>query len=215
MIYVNVFTHMLYLLPFCQAVLSLFGNAESFNGFVLHLKAKLETMANSNECTTVTQDLKVLKDGPQLSALLLEPDLSSRLQLPGGAIMQDWQPLKPTKSNLEILKRRDLTWLVDSSSDKPSFMSCHTPPYPVPFNGGSMRFNIDMFGTDLSLARKALTGHLEQVIGDIQGTLIVHVYMFKALWEGMRDFCKGHEGVEQYRDYWEQTLLEIDLSKLV
>ncbi|MCI4377432.1 hypothetical protein PGIGA_G00203520 [Pangasianodon gigas] len=196
----------------CQAILSLFGEAESFKGFVSGLKTKLESTEKSDGPGNNNQKLFVLKDSHQLKAILLDPDLSLRLQLPGGAIIQNWQPLKPMESNLEILERRNLTWMVDCFDDKPMFMSFHTPPYPVPFNGGSLRFNIDMFGTDVSIAKKALIAHLEQVIEEIHGSVVVHVYMPQTFWEAMRQFCEGDEGVKQCMDYWEQLFLEKKMS---
>ncbi|KAI4886533.1 hypothetical protein NFI96_026385 [Prochilodus magdalenae] len=194
-----------------RVVLSLQGDAKDFNSFILGLKAKLASTEKPEGLTTIPQDLLVLKDGDHLKAILLDPDLSSRLTLPGGAIIQDWQPLKPIESNLEILQRRNLTWVVDSSSDKPMFMSFHTPPYPVPLNGGSLRLNIDMFGEVLVLAKKALVSHLEQVREEIHGSVVVHVYMPPALWEGMRKFCEGNERVKQNRHFWEQMFLEREI----
>lgn len=188
------------------------GETESFKEFVSGLKAKLESTEKSDGNSNNNQKLFVLKDSHQLKTLLLDPDLSVRLQLPGGAIIQDWQPLKPMESNLEILERRNLTWLVDCFNDKPLFMSFHTPPYPVPFKGGSLRLNIDMFGTDVSMARKALIAHLEQVIEEIHGTIVLHIYMPQAFWEAMRQFCEGDEGVRQHLDYWEQLFLEKEIS---
>ncbi|KAG9274261.1 histidine N-acetyltransferase-like isoform X1 [Astyanax mexicanus] len=194
-----------------RAVLSLCGEAEKFNNFVLGLKAKLDSIEKTEQSTTNNQ-LTVLKDDQQLKAILLDPDLSTRLQLPGGAIIQDWLPLKPLESNLEILKRKNLTWLADTSNDKLRFLSFHTPPYPVPFNGGSLRLNIDLYGEDLRLARKALITHLEQVMGELRGTVPVHIYMPQTLWAGMQKFCEGDEGVKQIHKYWEQLFLERELS---
>lgn len=188
------------------------GEAESFKGFVSGLKAKLERIEKSDGPSNSKQNLFVLKDSHQLKTLLLDPDLSFRLQLPGGAVIQNWQPLKPMESNLEILERRNLTWIVDSFDDKLMFMSFHTPPYPVPFNGGSLMLNIDMFGTDVYKARKALIAHLEQVIEEIHGTVVVYVYMPQTFWEAMSQFCEGDEGVKQYMDYWEQLILEKEMS---
>ncbi|XP_053537305.1 N-acetyltransferase 16, like isoform X1 [Ictalurus punctatus] len=196
----------------CQAILSVFGEAESFKRFISGLKAKLESTEKSDGHSNNNQKLFVLKDRHQLKSILMEPDLSLRLQLPGGAIIQDWQPLKPIESNLEILERRNLTWMVDCFDDKPMFMSLHTPPYPVPFNAGSLRFNIDMFGTDASLARRALIAHLEQIIEKIHGTVLVHVYMPKTFWEVMRQFCEGDEGVKQWEIFQEQLFLEKEMS---
>lgn len=158
--------------------------------------------------TNSSRSLVPVKDLDGLKAFLFDSDLSSRLQLPGGAIIQDWEPLKLMESNLHILARRNLTWFVDGSGGKPLFMSFHTPPYPIPFNGGSLRFNIDLYGTDTSLAKKALTAHLNIVKSEIQGLVLVHIYMHQTLWEDLKQFCEGHETVKQFRDYWEQLFLE-------
>ncbi|XP_072542935.1 N-acetyltransferase 16, like [Salminus brasiliensis] len=195
-----------------RAALTLTGEAERFKSFVLGLKTKLDSIEKTEGSTTINHQLVVLKDDQKLEALLLNPDLSTRLQLPGGAIIQDWQPLKPMESNLEILRRRKLTWLANISNDKPTFMSFYTHPYPIPFNGGSLRLNIDLYGEDLCLARQALITHLEQVMGEIHGTVLVHIYMPQALWAGMRKFCEGDEGVKQLGDYWEQMFLEREMS---
>ncbi|KAI5609959.1 hypothetical protein C0J50_5631, partial [Silurus asotus] len=194
----------------CRAILSLYGETENFTGFISGLKAKLESTEKSSG-SNKKERLFVFKDSHQLKAILLDPELSLRLQLPGGAIIQNWQPLKPMKSNLEILERRTLTYIFDCVKDKPMFMSFHTPPYPVPFKGGALRFNIDMFGTDVSIARKALIAHLEQVLEEIHGTVVVHVYMPQNFWEAMRQFCEGVDGVKQYLDYWEQLFLEKEM----
>lgn len=187
-----------------RAVLSLLGDSEGFDSFVSGLKEKLVGSDESNSSSRLVP----VKDLEALKTLLLDSDLSSRLQLPGGAIIQDWQPLKLMESNLHILARRNLTWFVDGSSEKPLFMSFHTPPYPIPFNGGSLRFNIDLYGTDTSLAKKALTAHLNIVKSEIQGLVLVHIYMHQTLWEDLKQFCEGHETVKQFRDYWEQLFLE-------
>ncbi|XP_067258181.1 histidine N-acetyltransferase-like [Chanodichthys erythropterus] len=191
-----------------RAILSLLGNSEDFNSFVSGLKEKLDPSDGSNS----SRPLLPIKDFDALKALLLDSDLSSRLQLPGGAIIQDWEPLKLMESNLHILARRNLTWFVDGSCGKPLFMSLHTPPYPIPFNGGSLRFNIDLYGTDTSLAKKALIAHLDSAKSEIQGIVVVHIYMQKAIWEDLKQFCVGHDTVKQfYWDYWEQLLLEREL----
>ncbi|XP_030635070.1 histidine N-acetyltransferase-like [Chanos chanos] len=197
-----------------RAILSLRGKAETFDGFISHLKAKLNTGevsdgGSAHDSVELESKMITLMDHHQLKALLLDPDLPSRLQLPGGAIIQDWQPLQPVESNLEVLNRRNLTWLVDGSNEKPMFMSFHTPPYPIPLDGGAFRLNIDLFGTIPFLAKAALTAHLEKVRGELQGTVIFHVYMHPSLWKGMKQFCEGDEGVKQCKEYWEQFLLEV------
>ncbi|KAI5609960.1 hypothetical protein C0J50_5632, partial [Silurus asotus] len=194
----------------CRAILSLYGETENFTGFISGLKAKLESTeksAGSNK----KERLFVLKDSHQLNCLLLDPELSLRLQLPGGAIIQNWKPLKLMESNLDILKKQNLTWIFDCSEDNPMFMSFYTPPYHIPFKGGSLILNIDMFGTDVSIARKALIAHLEHVLEEIHGTVVVHVYMPQNFCKTMRQFCEGVDGVKQFLYYIEQFILEKEI----
>lgn len=183
------------------------GNSEGFNSFVSGLKEKLHGSDGSDD----SRPLVSVKDLDALKALLLDSDLSSRLQLPGGAIIQDWQPLKLMESNLHILAKRNLAWFVDGSCGKPLFMSLHTPPYRIPFNGGSLRFNIDLYGTDTSLAKKALTAHLDSVKSEIQGTVVVHIYMQETMWEDLKQFCVSHDTVKLFQGFWEQLFLEREL----
>lgn len=51
--------------------------------------------------------------------------------LPNGTIIQDWQPFKILRSNLDILFKKDIDWLVDDESN-PTVASLCTFPFPVP-----------------------------------------------------------------------------------
>ncbi|XP_016139839.1 histidine N-acetyltransferase-like [Sinocyclocheilus grahami] len=190
-----------------RAVLSLRGDSEGFDSFVSSLKEKLVVSDESNS----SRSLVPVKDLDALKAFLFDSDLSSRLQLPGGAIIQDWQPLKLMESNLDILARRNLTWIVDGSGGKPLFMSFHTSPDPIPYNGGSLRFNIDLYGTETSLAKKSLTTHLNSVKSEIQGLVLVYIYMHQTLSKDLKRFCEGHDTVKQFQNFWEQLFLEKEL----
>ncbi|XP_052456772.1 histidine N-acetyltransferase-like [Carassius gibelio] len=191
-----------------RAALSLQGDSEGFNKFVSDLKEKLVVSEETNgSCPLVP-----VKNLDALKAFLFDSDLPSRLQLPGGAIIQDCQPLKLMESNLHILARRNLTWFVDGSGKKPLFMSFHTPPYPIPYNGGSLCFIIDLFGTDTSLAKKALTTHLNSVKSEIQGLVWVHIFMHQTLWKDLKQFCVSHDmEVKLSHKSWEQLFLEKEL----
>ena len=162
-----------------QAILSLSGEAESFDGFISALRAKLTSTEGAGGSGGRPLALETEQ---QLRAVLLDPDIGSRLQLPGGAIIQDWQPLRPIDSNLAVLRRRNLTWFVGGSHDTPTFVSFHTPPYPVPFKVGAVRLNIDLFGTDPAMGRRALVAHLEEVRAELRGMVMMHVYMHSSLW---------------------------------
>ncbi len=63
-----------------QAILSLWGNSGGFDSFVSGLKEKLVVSDESKS----SSPLVPVKDLDALKTLLLDSDLSSRLQLPGG-----------------------------------------------------------------------------------------------------------------------------------
>ncbi|XP_076145850.1 N-acetyltransferase 16, like [Alosa pseudoharengus] len=191
-----------------RAILSLSGETESFDGFISALKAKL--MSNEGAGGSDGTHL-ALETEQQLRTILLEPDIVSRLQLPGGAIIQDWQPLQPIESNLAVLRRRNLAWFVGGPPEKPAFVSFYTPPYPVTFNGGALRLNIDLYGTDQGLACGALLANLEKVRAKLRGTVAMHVYMHGSLYESLRTFCQTETGVQECWEKWEQLFLERDL----
>ncbi|XP_061091688.1 N-acetyltransferase 16, like [Conger conger] len=180
-----------------RAILSICGKADHFDDFISALKLKIDPEPK----------LMVLDGKEQLRGLLLDSELSSRLQLPGGAIIIDWQPLQQIENNLEVFWRRNLTWLADSFVS-PTFLSIEMSPYPIPYNGGSFRFNIDMFGTSQALARLALVSHLERVRGKVQGVGWIHVSIHKSLWKGMREYCEGMTGELTFTAYREQLFLE-------
>ncbi|XP_028843934.1 probable N-acetyltransferase 16 [Denticeps clupeoides] len=177
-----------------RVVLSFYGEAESFFTLTSTLKAKLvaENRPGGSDfktCALETED--------QLRSVILDPDLPSMLQLPGGAIIQDWQPLMPTETNMEILRRQNLSWFAARAGKKILFLSLHTPPYPIPYNNGSLCLNIDLFGTDTVLAKEAVVAHLERSKGQLRGGVVMHVYMHTSLWEDLREFCQGVSGLKQ------------------
>ena len=51
--------------------------------------------------------------------------------LPNSTIVQDWQPFKPLSSNMDILLKKDIDWLVDDVT-KPRVASLCTYPFRVP-----------------------------------------------------------------------------------
>ena len=187
------------------------GETVNFHSFTFYLKNKLHSSTGTGSDSGKSVPHLVPLDDKQLRKVLLDPDLPSRVQLPGGAIIQDWQPLQPIEANLEILGRRDLSWLVDDQ-EKPTFLSFYTPPYPIPYEGGSLRLNIDTFGTDAILARAAIVGHFEKVLasGAFSGRskVVAHVYLDSSLYEELQGFCEGDAGVKKSRGRWEQEFME-------
>ncbi|KAJ8254828.1 hypothetical protein GJAV_G00197790 [Gymnothorax javanicus] len=183
-----------------RAMLLLCVEAEKFDGFLSQLKAKLAPGPK----------LRVLDEEKQLRDLLLDPELGARLQLSGGLINIVWQPFQLVESNWEVLRRRDITWLTDMSAS-PTFLSVHTPVYPIPINGGSLRFNIDLFGMSHVLARQALVFHLERVKDNIKGAIWIFVSMHRSLQKGIMEYCEGVSGLLHLSDYGDQEILEIPL----
>ncbi|XP_048884685.1 N-acetyltransferase 16, like isoform X9 [Brienomyrus brachyistius] len=188
-----------------RAILSLQIEAKAFDAFLSTLRAKLEHEKGTGSLDQESR-LVVLEE-EQLRHILLDPGVSSQIELPGDVIIQDWQPLKLLESNLEVLQRRNLTWLADGL-EKPTFLSLHTPPYPIPYKGGSFYFSIDLFGTKPDLAYRALLAHMEMVRGEIRCMVLMRIYMHQSLWGRLRAFCECSAGVELYNGYWEQLILE-------
>nr|XP_006627565.2 PREDICTED: probable N-acetyltransferase 16 [Lepisosteus oculatus] len=187
-----------------QAVLSLKGAAGCFEGLVADLQDKL----TAGEGGPVPQPV-ALEGRNELGAVLLSPHASQNL-LRGGLIIQDWQPLEPLPSNLDVLAGRSLTCLVDRKVC-PTGLSICTAPYPIPYGGGSLRLNIDLYGTDLQVAQRLLTSQLERVRGALRGLVILNIYMHPTLWEPMERFCQNSAGVGRFRPLWKQVALERDL----
>lgn len=77
---------------------------------------------------------KVLSEaGGDVARLLLSPSVQ-RDVLPGGTIIQDWQPYQPSESNLRLLAAKDIEWLLDSRA-RPRVLTLCTRPFPIPHGG--------------------------------------------------------------------------------
>lgn len=69
-------------------------------------------------------------DHPTIRRLYLATDLMQAV-LPNATIIQDWQPFKPLASNMAILLKKDIDWMVDDLS-RPTVASLCTFPFRVP-----------------------------------------------------------------------------------
>lgn len=69
-------------------------------------------------------------DHATIHRLYLTTDLMQGV-LPNATIIQDWQPFKPLPSNMAILMKKDIDWMVDDLS-KPTVASLCTFPFKVP-----------------------------------------------------------------------------------
>lgn len=69
-------------------------------------------------------------DHTAIHRLYLTTDLMQGV-LPNATIIQDWQPFKPLPSNMAILLKKDIDWMVDDMAN-PTVASLCTFPFRVP-----------------------------------------------------------------------------------
>ncbi|XP_018534244.1 N-acetyltransferase 16, like isoform X2 [Lates calcarifer] len=185
-----------------EAILSLCCEATDLGSFINEMKSKLSSQADSSQAP-------VILNQQQAETLVLSNHVVSNL-LPGKTIINDWEPLKPMEANLEVLRRRGLTWIVDNEFE-PSAISPCTPPYPVPYRHDALRININIFGRSLASVCAVFLAQLEALLPSLQGYLIFHTYVDPGVWPGFRQFCHNNAKVSFFKDYWEELILETDL----
>ncbi|KAF7706385.1 histidine N-acetyltransferase [Silurus meridionalis] len=146
---------------------------------------------------------------PDVQQLFLSNEAMQDL-LPNGTIVQDWQPFKPMSSNMEILLKKDIDWMVDDTCC-PSMASLCTSPFHVPIGEDWYYLNIDMFGKDLGLAVQQLLCHLRRHTSTLKGHVMCQVFLDPPLWKPMVDFFRETLKVELVKEYTEQCVVESDL----
>ncbi|XP_056235634.1 histidine N-acetyltransferase-like [Seriola aureovittata] len=186
-----------------EAILSLCCEATDLGRFVAELQSRLSCQADSSPGGPVTLNQQ------QAETLVLTDHVVSNL-LPGKTIVNDWEPLKPVEANLEVLRRRSLTWIADREFE-PSAISLCTAPYAVPYRHDALHFNINIYGRSLSSVCAVFLAQLEALLPSLQGYLIFHTYVDPAVWSGLRQFCQNNANVSFFKDYWEDVILEKDL----
>ncbi|XP_035266127.1 histidine N-acetyltransferase [Anguilla rostrata] len=130
--------------------------------------------------------------------------------LPNATIVQDWQPFKPLPSNMAILLKKDIDWMVDDARD-PTVASLCTFPFRVPIGDEWYYLNIDVFGKDLNLARQQFVSHLRRHTDALKGHVMCQIFLDPPLWRPLADFCCDTLGVELVKEYTEQCVVESDL----
>nr|XP_055056950.1 histidine N-acetyltransferase [Misgurnus anguillicaudatus] len=130
--------------------------------------------------------------------------------LPNATIVQDWQPFKPLPSNMAILMKKNIDWMVDDARN-PTMASLCTFPFPVPIGDDWYYLNIDMFGKDLGLATQQLLCHLRCHTSVLNGYVMCQVFLEPALWKPMADFLRETLKVELVKEYTEQCVVESDV----
>lgn len=150
--------------------------------------------------------------GGDVARLLLSPSVQ-RDVLPGGTIIQDWQPYQPSESNLRLLAAKGLEWCVDSRA-RPRVLTLCTRPFPIPHGGDGTwcYLNIDAFGCDGAQVQSQLLWHLQRQAPGLAGrNVMCQLFLAPQLWSQLADFCQAGLGLELVKGYTEQYLLEADI----
>ncbi|XP_041638401.1 histidine N-acetyltransferase [Cheilinus undulatus] len=148
-------------------------------------------------------------DQTTIHRLYLTTDLMNGV-LPNSTIIQDWQPFKPLPSNMAILLKKEIDWMVDDVSN-PSVASLCTFPFRVPIGDDWYYLNIDMFGKDLALAQQQFLCHLQRHTATLKGHVMCQMFLDPPLWKPMVDFCNNTLNVELVKEYTEQCVVEADV----
>ncbi|XP_029931743.1 histidine N-acetyltransferase [Myripristis murdjan] len=151
----------------------------------------------------------VCLDHKDIHRLYLATDLMHGV-LPNATIVQDWQPFKPVPSNMAILLKKEIDWMVDDVTS-PTVASLCTFPFRVPIGDDWYYLNIDMFGKDLALARQQFLCHLRRHTASLKGHVMCQMFLDPPLWKPMADFCRQNLGVELVKEYTEQCVCESDV----
>ncbi|XP_058141880.1 probable N-acetyltransferase 16 [Dasypus novemcinctus] len=191
-----------------QAILSVRFNASAL---LAGLGARLAALRASGTFSPLRTEA-VSEGGGDVERLLLSPAVQ-RDVLPGGTIIQDWQPYRPSESNLRLLAAKGLEWRVDSRA-RPRVLTLCTPPFPIPHGGdGTWRcLSIDAFGCDGPQVQSQLLWHLQRQAPRLGGlNVMCQLFLEPQLWPQLATFCQAGLGLELEKGYTEQYLLEADL----
>uniref|UniRef100_A0A672FXG1 N-acetyltransferase domain-containing protein n=1 Tax=Salarias fasciatus TaxID=181472 RepID=A0A672FXG1_SALFA len=172
-------------------------------GDICYLRSKLARGSESSSGGPLTLSQE------QAETLILTRHVVSNL-LPGKTIISNSEPLKPLEANLEVLRRRRLTWIVDRESE-PKALGLGTPPYAVPYRHDALRININIFGRSLASVCAVFLAQLEAFLPSLRGYLIICTYVDSEVWSGLRQFCENNANVSFFKDYWEDYVLETDI----
>ncbi|KAK7176632.1 hypothetical protein R3I93_000764 [Phoxinus phoxinus] len=156
-----------------------------------------------------TTNIPVRLEPAEVHQLFLS-DVLMQGVLPNATIVQDWQPFKPLSSNMDILLKKDIDWMVDDAR-RPTMASLCTFPFHVPIGDDWYYLNIDMFGKDLTLAIQQLLCHLRRHTGTLKGYVMCQVFQEPALWKPMAEFFRETLKVELVKEYTEQCVVESDV----
>ncbi|XP_064787261.1 histidine N-acetyltransferase-like [Oncorhynchus masou masou] len=200
-----------------QGILLVRFNAEDLKlrlselGPVVTLPTYSEGIPQSSETPLVPPVLLDLNEAHQM---FLNSGLMSNV-LPNATIVQDWQPFKPVPSNMVILLKKDIDWMVDERYT-PTVASLCTHPFWVP--GGprgvgtdTYYLNIDVFGKDIGLVLQQFLSHLRRHATTLKGHVMCQMFLDPPMWKPMAEFCCQTLNVELVKEYTEQCVVESDV----
>nr|XP_020514048.1 histidine N-acetyltransferase-like isoform X2 [Labrus bergylta] len=183
-----------------EAILSLCCEAEDLGLFVAELRSRLSSQCDSAPRRPVTLNQQ------QTETLILTDHVVSNL-LPSKTIINNWEPLRPMEANMEILRRRGLTCIVDREFE-PTAISLCTTPYAVPYRHDALYVNINIFGRSLASVCAVFLAQLEALLPSLHGYLIFYTYVDPDVWPGLHQTCRNKSNVSYFSDYCEELVLE-------
>ncbi|KAG7218429.1 hypothetical protein INR49_020375 [Caranx melampygus] len=182
-----------------------------FRAEELKLRLSELGLAGDNQSSVSTSNSAPVRlDHTAIHRLYLTTDLMQGV-LPNSTIIQDWQPFKPLVSNMAILLKKDIDWMVDDGTN-PTVASLCTFPFRVPIGDDWYYLNIDMFGKDIDLVRQQFLCHLQRHTATLKGHVMCQMFLDPPLWKPMSDFCRNILSVELVKEYTEQCVVESDLA---
>ncbi|KAM9309155.1 histidine N-acetyltransferase-like [Pholidichthys leucotaenia] len=184
-----------------EAILSVCCESANLSDFINELRSRLPPASFSGGPIILNQQ--------QAETLILSDHVVSNL-LPGKTIIDDWEPLKPIEANLEVLRRKALTWIVDREHEAAA-LSLGTPPYAVPYRDDALRLIINIFGCSLAAVCTVYVAQLEALLPRPKGFLIIQSYVNPVVYPGLRHFCQNSSKVSFDFEYYEDVVLERDL----
>lgn len=114
------------------------------------------------------------------------------------------------EANLEVLRRRGLTWIVDREFE-PTTISLSMTPYTVPYRHDALHLSINIFGRSLASVCAVFLAQLEALLPSLRGYLIFYTFVDPAVWPELRRICQSSSKVSLFKDYCEELVLETDL----
>ncbi|XP_067879902.1 histidine N-acetyltransferase-like [Heterodontus francisci] len=123
--------------------------------------------------------------------------------LPGRRIVHRGGVFKPLESNLDILLKRDISWIADRKENTRA-VSLGTAPYRDPM--GNYVYRIDMFGKDLSAVKSVFLSQLQN-LPPLQGNVICLLPVNPSLSPQMWEFCTKELGLQKGKQYWKDVFI--------